>query len=132
MPGLSLEFSVCHVSLITPVPKSAQLTSTHICGKTTPLMPQIMHWRIAVRTFQISLLSIFLLMTSARADEPALKPGDHIAIVGDSITEQKLYSVFMEDYLLMCKPTPKLTITQFGWSGETSWGFAARMGNDML
>ncbi len=71
-------------------------------------------------------------LNSARADEGALKPGDHIAIVGDSITEQKIYSVFMEDYLLMCKPVPKLTTTQFGWSGETSWGFAARMGNDMI
>ena len=29
---------------------------------------------------------------------------DFVAICGDSITEQKLYSVFIEDYLLMCQP----------------------------
>lgn len=68
----------------------------------------------------------------ARAGDEALKPGDYVAIIGDSITEQKLYSVFIEDYLLMCKPVPDIRTTQFGWSGETSWGFAARMGNDMI
>ncbi|HZL35615.1 MAG TPA: SGNH/GDSL hydrolase family protein [Tepidisphaeraceae bacterium] len=61
-----------------------------------------------------------------------LQKGDYVAVIGDSITEQKLYSVYIEDYLLMCKPAPDLTITQFGWSGETSWGFAGRMHNDMI
>jgi lysophospholipase L1-like esterase len=40
--------------------------------------------------------------------------------------------VFIEDYLLMCQPAADLRQTQFGWSGETSWGFAARMDNDAL
>lgn len=67
-----------------------------------------------------------------RAEEAKLQAGDYVAVVGDSITEQRLYSIFIEDYLLMCKPTAKLTVTQFGWGGETSWGFAARMQNDMI
>ena len=62
----------------------------------------------------------------------ALKPDDYVAIIGDSITEQKLYSLYMEDYLLMCQPAADLRTTQFGWGGETSWGFAGRMENDML
>lgn len=63
-----------------------------------------------------------------------LQAGDYVAVVGDSITEQKMYSVFIEDYLLMCKPVENdnLRATQFGWGGETSWGFAGRMANDML
>ncbi|HEX4144648.1 MAG TPA: SGNH/GDSL hydrolase family protein [Pirellulales bacterium] len=64
--------------------------------------------------------------------ELALKPHDYVAIIGDSITEQKLYSLYMEDYLLMCQPAADLSTTQFGWGGETSWGFANRMENDML
>lgn len=70
----------------------------------------------------------------AADDKPVggLREGDHVAIIGDSITEQKLYSVFIEDYLLLCKPAALLRTTQFGWSGETSWGFAGRMGNDMV
>ena len=42
---------------------------------------------------------------SAPAKEPValtLKKGDRLAIVGDSITEQKLYSRYMEDYLAAC------------------------------
>lgn len=63
--------------------------------------------------------------------ETGLKPGDLVAVVGDSITEQKLYSVFIEDYLLMCQPV-RVRVVQFGWGGETSWGFADRIKNDML
>jgi lysophospholipase L1-like esterase len=66
------------------------------------------------------------------AQSPGLQDGDRVAIVGDSITEQKLYSLYIEDYLLMCKPKQNLQTMQFGWGGETSWGFFARMGNDLL
>jgi lysophospholipase L1-like esterase len=62
----------------------------------------------------------------------ALRSGDLVAVCGDSITEQKLYSVFIEDYLLMCQPAAQLQTVQFGWGGETSWGFLARMANDVL
>jgi lysophospholipase L1-like esterase len=62
----------------------------------------------------------------------ALKTGDRVAIVGDSITEQKQYSKFMELYLLACVPQLELTMFQFGWSGERAPGFAGRMENDMV
>lgn len=61
-----------------------------------------------------------------------LKPGDHVAVIGDSITEQKQYSVFIEDYLLMCQPATGLRATQFGWGGETAGGFNNRVENDTL
>jgi lysophospholipase L1-like esterase len=68
----------------------------------------------------------------ASAGETALTEGDLVAICGDSITEQKDYSVDIEDYLLMCQPAANLQAAQFGWGGETSWGFLARMANDTL
>jgi lysophospholipase L1-like esterase len=58
-----------------------------------------------------------------------LKENDFLAICGDSITEQKLYSVYIEDYLLMCKPTNNLHAMQFGWGGERAPGFLGRMSN---
>jgi lysophospholipase L1-like esterase len=67
-----------------------------------------------------------------RADDAKLAPNDLLAIIGDSITEQKQYSVDMEDYILMCKPADPVRVVQFGWSGETSWGYFARMQNDTL
>ncbi|MGA2499981.1 MAG: SGNH/GDSL hydrolase family protein [Tepidisphaeraceae bacterium] len=61
-----------------------------------------------------------------------LKDNDIVAINGDSITEQKEYSVLMEDYLLMCKPAQGIRAAQFGWGGETAAGFQGRMVNDVL
>ena len=80
-----------------------------------------------------ALLAVPFAATCRAAEEAGkLHDGDYVAIVGDSITEQKQYSVLIEDYLLMCKPAQDLRATQFGWGGETSWGFAGRMANDML
>jgi hypothetical protein len=54
-----------------------------------------------------------------------LKAGDVVAVCGDSITEQKLYSVFIETYLAACRPGGTIRTAQFGWGGdkmETFWG----------
>jgi lysophospholipase L1-like esterase len=61
-----------------------------------------------------------------------LRRGDRLAICGDSITEQKMYSRIMEDYLTMCVPDLNITVRQYGWSGERAPGFLARMTNDCL
>jgi lysophospholipase L1-like esterase len=55
-----------------------------------------------------------------------------LAICGDSITAEHQYTAFMEDYLLMCQPTPSLDVAQFGWAGETSQGFFARLDSDLM
>ena len=70
-----------------------------------------------------------------KAPAPAgllLQPGDRLAIIGDSITEQKMYSRIIETYLTVCVPELKITARQFGWSGETAEGFLHRMTNDCL
>ena len=61
-----------------------------------------------------------------------LKKGDRLAICGDSITEQKMYSRIIEDYLTMCAPQLNVSVRQYGWSGEKAWQFLARMTNDCL
>jgi lysophospholipase L1-like esterase len=61
-----------------------------------------------------------------------LRSGDRLAIIGDSITEQRMYSRIMETYLTVCVPELKVTTRQFGWSGETAEGFVRRMTNDCL
>jgi len=59
-----------------------------------------------------------------------LKEGDRLAIIGDSITEQRMYSRIIETYLTVCVPQLKISTRQFGWSGETAEGFRKRMTND--
>jgi len=61
-----------------------------------------------------------------------IQPNDMLAICGDSITEQKMYSVFMEDYLLTCQPTQGLKVAQFGWGGERAPGLLARLDTDVF
>ena len=61
-----------------------------------------------------------------------LRHGDRLAICGDSITEQKMYSRIMEDYLTMCVPQLAVTVRQYGWSGERAPEFLNRMTNDVL
>jgi len=77
----------------------------------------------------LAVLLAFLPALSLAA-EPVLKSGDHVAIVGDSITEQKLYSKYVEAYLLACSGIPDLKVMQYGWSGERANGFADRLEND--
>ena len=61
-----------------------------------------------------------------------LKKGDRLAICGDSITEQKMYSRLIEDYFTACMPELQVTVRQVGWGGERADGFLARMTNDCL
>ncbi len=75
-------------------------------------------------------LAALLLASSILAEERGIKGGDRVAVIGDSITEQKLYSVFIEDYILMCQPAKPDRVMQFGWGGETAEGFKNRMAND--
>ena len=79
-----------------------------------------------------TLILVLTSFSATLAAEPQLQPGDYVAVIGDSITEQQLYSKYIEDYLLMCQPAVNLRVTQFGWGGETAPGFANRMANDML
>ncbi len=64
--------------------------------------------------------------------ELILRDGDRLAICGDSITEQKMYSRIIETYLTACVPQLHVTVRQLGWSGEKTDGFLHRMDRDCL
>lgn len=82
---------------------------------------------------RILILLVFSLICSAAARADFLvQPNDVVGVCGDSITEQHLYSAFIEDYLLMCQPTAGQKIVQFGWSGEQAPAFLARLGTDVF
>jgi lysophospholipase L1-like esterase len=75
-----------------------------------------------------ALLVLALLAVSAHAQ---LKDGDFIAMCGDSITDGRVYTIYLEDYLLMCQPKQDLTTMNHGWSGQSTWDFVARMRDDV-
>src|SRR5213078_2509121 len=79
-----------------------------------------------------ALIAKFHPLKATQAGGLLLNSGDRLAICGDSITEQKMYSRLMEDYLTVCVPELNVTVRQYGWSGERAPGFLSRMTNDCL
>jgi len=61
-------------------------------------------------------------MPNAVPDTFFFQNGDTPAIfLGDSITEQKLYTTLIETYVLTRFPSMKITFRNAGWGGDTSW-----------
>ena len=77
-------------------------------------------------------LSAYVLDPAPETSELLLKKGDRVAICGDSITEQKRYSVLVETYLTACLPELEITCRQYGWSGEQAAGFLGRLKSDVI
>lgn len=80
-----------------------------------------------LRRCSVGLLALCMAVGVAvcsRAD--VLQPGDLVAVCGDSITEQKDYSVNIEVYLLACRPAGPVRTVQFGWNGDTARLFIKR------
>ncbi|MGD0775919.1 MAG: GDSL-type esterase/lipase family protein, partial [Candidatus Solibacter sp.] len=76
------------------------------------------------RPVAVALILGLLPTLCALRAQSVLKPGDVLLICGDSITEQKQYSAFIEDYILMSQPVRDVKTIQVGWGGETARHFA--------
>jgi lysophospholipase L1-like esterase len=61
-----------------------------------------------------------------QASDPLLRAGDRVAVIGDSITEQRLYSRFIEVYLLASSGIANLDVAHFGLGGERASGWVSR------
>jgi lysophospholipase L1-like esterase len=59
--------------------------------------------------------------TGARADF-YLKDGDRVVFYGDSITDQRLYTTFVETYALTRFPRRDVTFVHSGWGGDRVTG----------
>jgi hypothetical protein len=70
-------------------------------------------------------------LAAAHAD-PLVKSGDTLAICGDSITAQHLYSAYIEEYILMCAPPTDARVAQFGRILEKSKDFYGHLPHDVL
>ncbi len=71
-------------------------------------------------------------LQAPKTTAPLLQKDDRLAICGDSITEQKMYSVLMEAYIVAARSDLHVTVRQYGWSGEQAGGFLKRIDNDVL
>src|ERR1051325_9059766 len=65
--------------------------------------------------------TLFGLITSGWGADFFIRDGDRVVFLGDSITEQRLYTTYIEAYALTRHPKWKLTFRNVGWGGDTSW-----------
>ncbi len=67
----------------------------------------------------------------AGAQLVSLKDQETIVFYGDSITEQNLYTAYVETFLQSRFPGKKLACFNFGWGGDTASGGNARFARDV-
>lgn len=75
----------------------------------------------------LSLLAAPLAAATATIPINGLPQGARLALCGDSITEQRLYTSFVEAYLLACAGRVDVSVFQFGWGGENADQFRNRI-----
>lgn len=66
-------------------------------------------------------LAVLGLASSAFAGDFIIRNNDRVVFLGDSITEQKLYTTYVEAYTLTRHPDWNLTFRNVGWGGDTAW-----------
>ncbi len=76
---------------------------------------------VARRGRSLGGLGLVLSVAILHAGEFFLHDGDRVVFLGDSITEQRLYTTYIEAYALSRHPTWKLSFRNAGWGGDTSW-----------
>ncbi len=96
---------------------------------------------------RIALLSSLLLVAAVGPTWPAvavdtnpaappvavgLRDRETIVFYGDSITEQNLYTAYLETFLLSRFPKKQLAVFNFGWSGDTASGGNKRFARDVV
>lgn len=72
------------------------------------------------RAFCVAFAILFQLNGAFAADF-LIRDGDRVVFLGDSITEQRLYTTYIEAYALTRHPEWQLTFRNVGWGGDTSW-----------
>ena len=92
--------------------------------KESSVMSRNLRWLVA--------LVLFAGFSPADADEFFFRDGDVIVMIGDSITEQHLYSNFVELWTVTRFPQWKLTFRNVGIGGDRSPGGNQRFARDVL
>jgi lysophospholipase L1-like esterase len=82
--------------------------------------------------FTITVMSLFLAALPCFAAEFFLKNGDRVVMMGDSITEQHLYSTYVEAWALTRFPTWNLKFFNVGIGGDNATGGGERFKRDVV
>src|SRR5688572_22820147 len=86
----------------------------------------------SMRTCIALVAALFVVEGSVHAQEFFFKDGDSVVMMGDSITEQHLYSNYVEMWSVSRFPAWKLTFRNVGIGGDRSVGGKNRFKRDVL
>src|SRR5438270_8425694 len=79
------------------------------------------------------LLGLALLVPPpCRADDFAIRDGDTVVFLGDSITAARTYGKIIENYTLLRYPDRKVRFINAGHGGDTAEGGLARLDRDVF
>ncbi len=92
----------------------------------------LMRHRFSILALLAGVLTCSLCTAGARAEDFFFKDGDAVVIMGDSITEQHLYSNYVEMWTVSRFPQWKLTFRNVGIGGDRSTGGNDRLKRDVL
>ncbi len=74
------------------------------------------------RAWMVCVLLAAVCASGEKADDGFFfKDKDSVVFLGDSITEQKLYTTYIEAYTLTRFPDKVFTFRNVGWGGDTAW-----------
>jgi lysophospholipase L1-like esterase len=69
----------------------------------------------------LALFGWMAVTSNVNGAEYFIHDGDRVVFLGDSITEQRLFTTYIEAYSLTRYPAWNLTFRNVGWGGDTSW-----------
>jgi lysophospholipase L1-like esterase len=85
-----------------------------------------------MRAIVTSAVILFAAVPAPAADDFALRDGDTVVFLGDSITAERTYGKIVETYTLLHFPGRKVRFVNAGWGGDTASGGLARLERDVF
>src|SRR5215210_6059659 len=80
----------------------------------------------------LALLVVALIAPVPVRAEFALRDGDTVVFLGDSITAARTYGKIIENYTLLRFPKATIRFYNAGWGGDTAAGGLARLDRDVF
>ncbi len=91
-----------------------------------------MHKRLAAALAAIAFLCAACAQAQQTSPELVVKDGDRVVFLGDSITQQMIYTRYVMNYFALRYPDMKVSFRNAGWSGDRASGALARLQRDVL
>ena len=88
--------------------------------------------RLLWKCWLVLLVACLGVIPGVRAEEFALRDGDTVVFLGDSLTAARTYGKFIENYSLLRYPNRKVRFINAGFGGDTAEGGLKRLERDVF